>query len=68
MYESRLLSCPAYFWYSRGMPPVDRLAWSGFRIYHPETRSIPSGFAGTHKTMTSLRKRRVSASERLTSW
>ncbi len=67
MYESRLLSWPMYFWYSRGRPAIDRFRGSGLRRYQSATRSWPSGLAWTIRMTTSRRSRRVSSSSPLTS-
>ena len=55
-----------YFWYSRGIPPMERSCGFGLRMYQSLTRSIPSGLAWTKRMTTSLRMRVVSASSRLT--
>ena len=68
MKKSRLLSWPMYFWYSSGSPDVVRSVESGLRMYQLATRSLPSGLAWTKRMMTSLRKRIVSSSVRLTIW
>ena len=38
-----------YFWYSRGMPPVERFFSSDSRMYQSDTSSMPSGFTSVHR-------------------
>ena len=51
-----------YFWYSRGMPSVDRFVSSGSRMYQFDTSSMPSGLTSVQRMMSSFRIRIVSGS------